>query len=256
MVRRRALELVICMAALASGACGRVDFDALADAGGSPGGALDAALDAPPSRIAYVGPFVQRSPGTGPNELFTSNAHAAGNAVVIQVSCAANAVPTAVSVVAPGWSFMQLGPITASTSSVQRSATFAAIAPDTFDATVTVTWSGSNCNSSKNEVGDEFAMTDPAGGIITFDGVSATEGTGNCTGKVTTGHAGDAVWAACNSQDSVTAVGAGFLKGADDNAGDWSEYAITDHPAGTVETVEFANANVGYVLSMVTLKAR
>lgn len=256
MVRCRAIALVSGMAALAPAGCGRLDFDALADAGGAPGVGPDAALDAPVSRIAYVGPFVARSPGTGPNESFTAQAHAAGNAVVIQVSCAANPVPTAVSVAAPGWSFTQLGPITASTSSVQRSATFVAIAPDAIGTTVTVTWSGSTCNSSKNELGDEFAMTDPAGGKITFDGVSATEGTGNCTGMVTTGHAGDAVWAACNSQNSVTAVGAGFRKGADDNAGDWSEYALTDHPAGTVESVEFANGNVGYVLSMVTLKAR
>lgn len=254
MVRRRAIALVGGIAPALLG-CGRFGFDALADASGAPGPGLDAARDAPASRIAYVGPFVQRSPGTGPNESFTAQAHAAGNAVVIQVSCAANAVPTAVSVVAPGWSFLQLGPITASARSQQRSATFVAIAPDAIGVTVTVTWSGSTCNGSKNEVGDEFAMTDPAGGTITFDGVSATEGTGNCTGTVTTGHAGDAVWAACNSDDSVTAVGPGFRKGADDRVGDWSEYAITDHPAGTVESVEFANPNVGYVLSMVTLKA-
>jgi hypothetical protein len=247
------------MAALALVGCGRVGFEGLADAGGAPkpGPGPDPVPDAPVSRIAYVGPFVQRSPpGTGPNESFTAQAHAAGNAVVIQVSCAANAVPTAVSVVAPGWSFSQLGPITASASSQQRSATFVAIAPDAIGVTVTVSWSGSTCNGSKNDVGDEFAMTDPAGGTITFDGVAATEGTGNCTGTVKTGHAGDAVWAACNSDDSVTAVGAGFRKGADDHVGDWSEYAITDHPAGTVESVEFANPNVGYVLSMVTLKAR
>lgn len=258
MVRRPAIARVICAAALVPGACGRVDFDAQVDAGRVPGPAPapDAAPDAPPSRIAYVGPFVQRSPGTGPNESFTAQAHAAGNAVVIQVACAGNAVPTAVSVAAPGWSFMQLGPITASSSSLERAATFAAIAPDAIGTTVTVTWGGSNCNSSKNELGDEFAMTDPTGGTITFDGVNATEGTGNCTGTVTTGHTGDVVWAACDSQNSVTAVGAGFLKGADDNAGDWSEYTITNHPAGTVESVQFANPNAGYVLSMVTLKAR
>jgi hypothetical protein len=256
MVRRRAIALVSGMVALAPVGCGRLDFDTLADATGAPGAGPDAAVDTPVSRIAYVGPFVQRSPGTGPNESFTAQAHAAGNAVVIQVSCAANAVPTAVSVAAPGWSFMQLGPITASSISPQRSATFVAIAPDAIGVTVTVTWSGTNCSNSKNDLGDEFAMTDPAGGKITFDGVNATEGTGNCVGTVTTGHAGDAVWAACNSDDSVTAVGAGFRKGADDRIGDWSEYAITDHPAGTVESVEFTNANVGYVLSMVTLKAR
>lgn len=70
------------------------------------------------------------------------------------------------------------------------------------------------------------------------------------------GHPGGAVWAARNSDSSVNAVGPGFTKGADDNVGDWSEYRITDDPAGTVESVAFANDNVGYVLSMVTLKPR
>jgi hypothetical protein len=151
---------------------------------------------------------------------------------------------------------MQLGPITAATNSTQRSATFVSISPDAMDTTVTVNWSGSNCENSKNEVGDEFAMTGPSGGTITFDGVNATQGTGDCVGTVITGHASDAVWAACNSQSKVTAVGSGFLKGADDKAGDWSEYMITNHPADTTEVVQFANGDAGYVLSMVTLKSQ
>lgn len=247
MVRHRAIAL-IGMAGL--GACGRIDFASVPDAASL----LDPVSDGPPSRIVYVGPFVQRDGSASPTDSFTAQAHAAGNAIVIQVSCGANAIPTAVSVVAAGWSFMQLGPITASARSGQRSATFVAIAPDTIGVTVTVTWTGSTCNVSSNQIGDEFAMTDPAGGMITFDGVNATQGAGNCTGSVTTGHAGDAVWAACNTQTSVTAIGAGFVKGADDDVGDWSEYALTTHAAGTVETVEFDNPNVGYVLSMVTLK--
>jgi hypothetical protein len=83
MVHRRAIALVSGIAALAPVGCGRFDFDALADPGGAPAPGTDAALDAPVSRIAYVGPLVQRSPGTGPTESFTAQAHAAGNAVVI-----------------------------------------------------------------------------------------------------------------------------------------------------------------------------
>jgi hypothetical protein len=212
--------------------------------------------DAAPSRIAYVAPFVQNSSGAGASDSFPARAHAASNAVVLQVSCNASEVPTAVSVSASGWTFAQLGPITASTSSTQRSATFVAITPDAADTTVTVNWSGSTCTSSKNEIGDEFAMADPAGGAVTFDGSNATQDTGSCAGAVTTGHADDAVWAACNSENKVTAVGSGFIKGADDRAGDWSEYTITNDHAGTVEAVQFVNGNVGYVLSMVTLKSQ
>jgi hypothetical protein len=231
--------------------CGRVGFDTVFDAA-----AIDSVVDVAPAPIAYVAPFVQRSPGPGPTDTFLAQAHAAGNAVVIQVSCAGPAVPTAVSVSAAGWTFTQLGPITASTRSTERSATFVAIAPDAVRTVVSVSWTGSACGGSKNHLGDEFAMTDPAGGTITFDGVSATEGTGDCIGSVRSGHAGDVVWAACDSEDSVRAVGAGFTKGADDGVGDWAEYRVTADPAGTVEIVEFANPNVGYVLSMVTLKPR
>jgi hypothetical protein len=252
MTRGAVAELATCVAVLASGACGRISFDVPT---ATDGGSLDAALDAP-ARIAYIGPFVQRDGGTGATDSFLAQAHGAGNAIVIQVACASQAVPTAVSVTAPGWTFTELGPITASTSSRERSATLVAIAPNTVRATFTVTWSGSTCGTSKNHVGDEFAMTDRSGGAITFDGTATTMGTGNCVGSVTTGHAGDAVWAACDSDQSVNAIGAGFIKGADDAVGDWSEYKITDDPAGTVEAVQFGNDNVGYVLSMVTLKAQ
>jgi hypothetical protein len=53
----------------------------------------------------------------------------------------------------------------------------------------------------------------------------------------------------------VTAVGAGFVKGADDRVGDWSAYKLTSDPAGTVERVQFTNS-VAYVLSIVTLAPR
>jgi hypothetical protein len=73
---------------------------------------------------------------------------------------------------------------------------------------------------------------------------------------VTIPHDGDAIWAACDSATSVRSVGPGFVKGADGGIGDWSAYRITNDPAGTIEPVQFTNANVGYVLSIVTLKPR
>jgi len=257
MMRRRAVALAVSCAGAVSG-CGRVGFD-VADVrrdAGSIDAPTDAPIDGAPSPVVYVGPFVQRSTGAGPTDSFLAQARAAGDAVLIQVTCSGTAIPTGASVTAAGWSFTQLGPITASSQSSERSATFAAIAPDAVRTTVSLSWTGSNCGGGKNHVGDEFAMTDPAGGTLTFDAANATEGQGNCVGTVRTGHAGDAVWAACDSESSVTAVGAAFTKAADDGVGDWSEYAITDHPAGTLVPVEFTNDNVGYVLSMVTLKPR
>ena len=100
-------------------ACGRLDFDPQLHGsdGALPPNDTTPTRDTPPARIVHAGIFVARSPGTGPTDSFNVQAHAAGNAIVMQVSCAANAIPTAVSVTAPGWTFTQLGPITASAAS-------------------------------------------------------------------------------------------------------------------------------------------
>ena len=240
------------MLAAMLGACGRLDFDAVSVFGG----AMDVALDTtPPAVISHVGVFVARSPGAGTTtDTFTVQAHAAGNAIVMQVACAATATPTSVSVTAPGWTWTQMGPILANAASKERAAIVVAIAPDANPVQLTIQWAGSTCSSSVNDLGDEFAMTDPAGGAITFDSAVQTEGQGTCTGMITTGHDADAVWAACDTSNSVSGVGAGFTKSADDNNGDWSEYKLTPDPAGTVETPSFANANNGFVLSMLALK--
>jgi len=209
----------------------------------------------PPAVISHAGVFVARSPGSGTTtDTFTVQAHAAGNAIVMQVGCAANATPTAVAVTAPGWTWTQMGPILANTASTERAAIVVAIAPDANPVQLTIKWTGSTCNSSVNDLGDEFAMTDPAGGAITFDSAVQMQGQGTCTGMITTGHDSDVVWAACDTSNSVSSVGSGYTKSADDSAGDWSQYKVTTDPAGTVETPSFANANNGFVVSMVTLK--
>jgi hypothetical protein len=253
------------LAGLAAASCGRVGFDLVARA--PPADAsIDVALtdDAPPdaasARIAYVGPFVQRDGGVGATDSFTASVRAAGDAIILQVSCGDPQIPTAVTVSAPGWAFGWVqNAITASNSSDERSATFFAVAPAAGDVTVAVQWA-SGCTTGKNHIGDEFTLIDagggPATGAIAIDRFNQVEGTGDCVGTVTAERAGDAVWAACDSEGKVSEIGAGFAKGADDGIGDWSEYLLADAPAGAMESVRFTNANVGYVLSMATLTAR
>lgn len=209
--------------------------------------------------ILYVNPpFVANASGSGSNDSFEAGARAAGNAIVMQVACTDSAVlgPSDVSVTAPGWTFMPRGGITHS-SSTQYAATFVAIAPNTDRTTITVIWEGNGsqtCSVSKDELGDEFTIADAAGRKITFDGSNATTGNGDCMGSVTTGPATGAVWAACLSEAQLVAIDENFKKGDDDGHGDWSEYMITSHPAGSVPA-SFRNHddNTPYVLSMVAL---
>lgn len=253
-IRRRAIYL----AGLAWAGCGH--FDIIGPSNTAP---ADAALiDAAPRRLAYVGPFVARDAHMVETDTFTEPVHAAGNAIVIQTSCGTTS-PVSVTLTAPGWQFTPLippgqadpsNPITVSNVSDERSATFFAIAPADGDVTVTVGW-GATCTSGMNHIGDEFTATGPSGATITFDNFEQIDGMGDCVHKITTPHDGDAVWAACDSDRQVVATGPGFMKGADDDSGDWSEYRLSDDPAGTVESILFTNTapDVGYVLSMVTL---
>jgi hypothetical protein len=244
-------------ACLACGACGRIGFGATTGADERPvdavvDTAVDAVADAPPARIAYVAPFFAADGGTGRQHSFTAQARAAGDAIVIQVACSGTARPSGVALTASGWSFVPLGGVTESSSSNENAAAFFAIAPDAVGATFTVTWSGSQCNNSTNDVGDEFTL-DPPGGTIVVGGFASAEGLGDCVGTVATARAGEAVWSSCDSERNLVGRGPGFAAGADDGVGDWSEYKLTTDPAGTVERVLFTNETAGYVLSIVTL---
>jgi hypothetical protein len=191
----------------------------------------------------------------GSQDTFTANAQQRGNAVVLLVACAGTTMPSAVSVSAPGWTFELLGGIDGTGG--EWAASFGAIAPDVSLTTFTVTWTGSNCERSKVELGDEFTNTDPTGGRVTFDNHTETHGSGAAMAALTTGNTNDAVWAACVSSDRLTGVGAGYTKGADNGNGDWSEYRITTDAAGTREQVMFANASANrFVLTVVTISPR
>ena len=233
--------------ALAS--CGRIGLDTPARG----------AIDGPSSTIAYVGPVAQREFGPSASDTFALQASAAGDAILVAASCnRPSAAPTTVSLAASGWSFAQLDPITSAAHAgggMYYAASFVAIAPDTIATTATVTWSAT-CSGSSDEIGDELAGNDPSGGAITFDSHVVAAGFGDCTASLETLHDDDAIWAACFSESSLSGVGPGFTKGADDQDGDWTEYALAIGPAGTTDTATFANPGLTFVIEVVAIKPR
>lgn len=239
-------------------ACGRIDFadhaatgDAASD--GAPDAIADAMTDAPgASSIAYLGPFAQRHPGAGvTTDTFTATAKAAGDVIPMMLGCGSSTRPTGVTITGTGWTFHQLSmPNGASPLWTSR---IVAIAPDTAPVSITVTWSGSPCEIGSAVLADEFSGVNST---VTFGIVTgaAFNGTGNCAGMVTTTTPNEGVWASCFAASAVTAVGPGYLMGADSGGGDWAEYRIAADPTGTVETPTFANVGQ-YLVDVLTLRS-
>ncbi|HTR52931.1 MAG TPA: hypothetical protein VMJ10_19585 [Kofleriaceae bacterium] len=235
-------------------ACGRVGFDATT--GGTRDGSAGSDSELT-GAIAWAGSFLARDWGPGTTDTFSAQAHAAGNAFVLDLACHGTVVPTAVSLTAPGWTIDSLDPITESPDGLFASATFGAVAPDTAPVTFTVTWTGTpSCSAVSSELGDEFTANDPTGGATTFEAHTQAAGTANCTAGVTTAHANDAMWGGCYTDDALTGVGAGYAKAGDDHDGDWSEYNVTTDPAGTAEQVRFVVSGSSSVTAAIAIKPR
>jgi hypothetical protein len=234
--------------ALALTACGRFDFDPLARA---PGGGDDASGqddgsgpggDGAVTPISYVTGWGNVTMTPGKTDSITVQASAAGNAIVMIVGCAGSALPTAVQVSAPGWTFTQLEPIGGTTNG-PWGALYGAIAPDTAMATVTVSWTVTNCQVGVAEIADEFAS---AAGTMTFDAHSAVGGMGDCSGQVTTASANEAIWAACLS-GGITAFGPSYTQAEMLGNREWSEYKLTTDPTATQETATFISTGPNYI---------
>jgi len=167
---------------------------------------------------------------------FTYTATAANEAVVFALNCGGT-TETSVSLSATGWTITSLSGVAGASGS--RIASFAAISPNTTAATFTMTWS-TDCGAFMGDLVDEFSGTDLTGGTTTFDANNSGTGSGSCSITVTPANNNDAVWGAC--EDSVTAVGSGYTKGADDTSQDWSEYKILSGGSGVSQTVNFTGS--------------
>jgi hypothetical protein len=247
---------VRCAAVLLTGliACGRIGFDDVSD-GGIGDGARSGGDGVAPGQVTWVKTFVQHAgTATSSLDIFTGQAAHVGDAVVLEVFCTTGSSPLGVSVTGSGWSFARIGTVVGSMSTGYWGTSLGAIAPNTALTTFTVAWNASNPCGFVDELGDEFADNNPAGGSATFDAHAEMLGTGSCNLSLTTQHADDAVWSACTVND-VQAAGPGYTESANDGHEDGSEYKLTTDPAGTLEQVSFqvSASTPAYVATAVTI---
>jgi len=225
----------------AAAACGRIDFAAVTRAD-APGSSLP---DGPVQPIAWRQSFQTLNNNTSTTTTIQVTPLAVDDLVILHVDCGNVASPVSVSLSAPGWTFTPVGSFFAGVD--LWAASFAATVPNTTPVTATATW-GASC-ASANIIGDEFAHA-------AVDAHAETATQGDCDATIVTAHGNDAVWAACSTGGVITSPGAGFTVGADDGAGDLSEYRLTTDPATTTETATFPNPGQDNVMTMATLAPR
>ncbi len=117
--------------------------------------------------------------------------------------------------------------------------------------TITITYSV-NCAASGfcNVLADVFSGNATASPISSQS--TAAAATGAPSGTVTPADANTLLWGAAN--DSITAVGAGYTKGADDTVQDWSEYKEIAGGSGAAQTVNFSGTSGAWLLHMGSIK--
>jgi hypothetical protein len=203
--------------------------------------------------VSHVKVFVQQSVSSvSSTGTFTTSATNTNDAVCIQVAAAASTLPTSATLTASGWSFTQISSFT-TWPAVASAASFCAIAPNTNSVTFTATFSGGVSFTAISIIGDEFSGNDITGGTTTFEATnSATATSGSPTLNITPVNNNDALWGAV--QDTTSAVGSGYTKGADDTQGDWTEWKILVNNGGVSQVVNFTGGP-GYILQAVAIKA-
>jgi hypothetical protein len=247
------------LALVVASACGRVGFDWHGDGAAGDGAADDSTAGGvdqlPPGNVTRISTIVAHTINSSAVDTFTAQVQQAGHAIVILAECDTVTVPASVSLAAPGWSITPLAAMPIGGSGKYAMA-FGAIAPDTVSATFTVTWP--LVCSTMDELGDELANVDPTGGATTFRGLMAGITVGNCTTSVTTSGTNDMVWAGCSGGGTLTGVGAGYMKGADDGHDDWTAYRATSDPPGTVEQIVMTDSSSTAIsaIAALTIKAQ
>lgn len=167
---------------------------------------------------------------------FTYTATSTGNAVLFKVASASAGTTGTFTLAASGWTITQIG--SAYGVSGSRSAVFKAYAPNTSAATFTLTTSVAN-GSSYSDLIDEFSGIDATNFI---DASSLSNGSSGCVASVTPVANNDGIWIACD--DTVTATGSPYTKGADDTDQDVAEWKILSGGAGVSQSSNFTSSGV------------
>ena len=219
--------------------------DAAANGSDGSGGGMGLAWEQ-----AFAGHVGSMSSNT---DTFTAQAKRSDDAIAIVVFCDSQAVNT-IAVTAPGWSFRNLGGVSGNPWGSFE--TLGAIAPNTQAATftVTVTTTSGTC-SEIIELADEFSGNADDGGTMTFDDVNQAGGaSGTCNDSISTGHAGDVVWAACIASCSTNSPASGYTRGAMAGTCAMSEYKLTSDPINTNETPSFTSNVTNWSMGAVTIR--
>lgn len=170
------------------------------------------------------------------SQSFTYTPGAANDGVLVMVGCAASNTPSAVSLSGSNWTFTEVGGIIGSANS--WTALFKAYSPNASQATITQSWTVSggctNVGSFMNDLVDEWSGVDATNFV---DAQNSGTGSGSCSLNVTPNASNDGIDGFC--EDTVTAVGNGYTKGADDTMQDWSEYRVLSASSGVAQTVNF-----------------
>jgi hypothetical protein len=182
---------------------------------------------------------------------FTYTPATTGNAIVFWVAMVpSGTAPTTCSLTATGWVFTQVGGlVNGGLGGV--GAIFRAYAPNTSQATITMTWNQPSSTWFSDLTG-EFSGADATNFVSASN--TAT-GSGTPTVNVTPLDTNCIVWVACN--DSVTAVGSiggsTATQGANDTQQDWSEYRLLSGGAGVAQSCTITGSGT-YIIGAVAIK--
>jgi hypothetical protein len=171
---------------------------------------------------------------------FNAQAAAAGDLITLLVGCVNEAATgvTSDSVTATSshlWTWNPDGELTTSPSMFVWGASFHAFAPDTDQATVTVSFGG-DCETIV-AVGDEFG---PGDDVLSVDTPADGGGGSDCNQVLTDQHADGAIWGAVVSMQGAVFAGSGYTVGAviSSSVVGMSEYELGQFPT-TTENVGF-----------------
>jgi hypothetical protein len=165
---------------------------------------------------------------------YTASSAASGEIVMVAVGCDCG-LSTTISLSASGWAFTQIGSTIG--TNLNRTALFRAYVPNTSAATITATFTGGTDSAFANDLIDEFSGADTSNPV---DASNSSASSGSCTSTVTPTVNDDMLYGTC--QDTVTAVGTAFTKGADDASTDWAEYKKLSGQSGVSQTVNFTGS--------------
>lgn len=198
--------------------------------------------------VAHVKDFANTQGGTTSWTFASFTPGGTGDGVLAAIGCASSTSPT-LTLTGTGWTFTQVGS-TIGSATAGFFALFKAYAPNTTAVTFAGT-SSVTCNAFENILLGEFSGVDGTNFVDASTSGTATSGGCNTCLSVTPVASNDGIWFAIN--DTASAVGGGYTKGADDLGGDWAEWKILSGGAGVAQADSFTTTGAYTIFGVALL---